>query len=316
MRFVQLTRWRSPLGRATAIVAFLSLVVIACIFYWNRETPNQRYERAWELLHQGQRLAQDGKLDAAIDAYGRSVECDPDIPVTYRVRAAAFFEQGLHDKAISDLDEAIRRKSDDPVSLTLRGKVWLQKELLDKALTDLNEANRLDPRSHETLSTRGVVWLQKHSPERALRDFNAAIELDPQYGHYYCNRAKAYVGLGNADNAISDYQRAMDLTPSPWALEGAAWIFATWPDSQLRDGEQAVELASVACKLTNWKDASCLGTLAAAYAETGDFEKAVEWQEKAVEVVDVERRAQYLDTLQLYERNEPYRSERVNRPTD
>src|SRR5262249_19208480 len=60
-----------------------------------------------------------------------------------------------------------------------------------------------------------------------------------------------------------------------------AWLWATGPDG-VRDGKRAVEAATRACELTDWKENEFLDTLAAAYAEVGDFDKAVEYQKKAV----------------------------------
>ena len=61
-----------------------------------------------------------------------------------------------------------------------------------------------------------------------------------------------------------------------------ARILATCNDNDVRDGNRAVQEAILACELTQWSDPDCLDTLAAAYAEAGDYQSAVQWQTKAI----------------------------------
>jgi len=92
------------------------------------------------------------------------------------------------------------------------------------------------------------------------------------------------------------------------AFNDLAWLLATCPEESLRDGRRAVELATRSCELTEWKGAGTLGTLAAAYAETGDFDKAVEWQEKAIKLYTSEGdKKEWSERLNLYKNRKPLR---------
>jgi serine/threonine-protein kinase len=117
-----------------------------------------------------------------------------------------------------------------------------------------------------------------------------------------------------ADAAIREAVRLVAVSPSPPALEILAWIRAAGP-AGLRDGRQAVGLATRACELTVWKKPHFIETLAMAHAEVGDYVKAVEFQKKALgfPTLAAEQRAEARERLALYEQNKPYRDPRFIR---
>ena len=85
-------------------------------------------------------------------------------------------------------------------------------------------------------------------------------------------------------------------------------IMAACPEAKFRDGKRAVEFATRACELTKWKNPSFLDTLAAAHAEAGDFDAAVTWQTRAIELLTDERQKDdYRSRLVLYQAKKPYR---------
>jgi hypothetical protein len=96
--------------------------------------------------------------------------------------------------------------------------------------------------------------------------------------------------------------------PLPYA--GIAWMLSTCPKDEVRNGKKAVEYARKACELTNWKNASYLAVLVAAFAEVGNFEEAVQWQKKVIALTDataekdLEEQRQH---LKLYQERKPYR---------
>ena len=93
------------------------------------------------------------------------------------------------------------------------------------------------------------------------------------------------MSLGKQAEAIADYEAALKLEPkNSGVLNNLAWVLATSPDDKLRNGKRAIELAKQACEVTEYKQAHILSTLAAGYAETGDFDTAINWSKKAVEL--------------------------------
>ena len=84
--------------------------------------------------------------------------------------------------------------------------------------------------------------------------------------------------------AIADFKKALETTPdSPSMLNNLAWVLATSPDDKLRDGKESIRLAEKAVKLTKEKAAYILSTYASGFAETGDWDSAVKWSEKAID---------------------------------
>ena len=92
------------------------------------------------------------------------------------------------------------------------------------------------------------------------------------------------------------------------AYNDCAWLLTTCPDASVRNGQRAVTLATEACELTRWKQWQCVGTLAAAYAEMGDFTQAIKHQMKALALTGAteQERVEEQQRLQLYEEGKAY----------
>jgi hypothetical protein len=86
-----------------------------------------------------------------------------------------------------------------------------------------------------------------------------------------------------------------------------AWLLATCPAAPFRDGAQAVKFATKACEKTCWKEPYPIDILAAAYAETGKFDNAIQWEKKAMELAPEQQKAEFRARLELYEKDQPYR---------
>ena len=145
----------------------------------------------------------------------------------------------------------------------------------------------------------------------AIARLEEAIRLDPTDAKMYYNRAVAYETKAEYDLAIADFTAAIRLAPAYIrAYNRVAWLFATCPTARYRDGAKAVENATRACELTQWKDSPCLGTVAAAYAELGEFEEAVYWQTRAIELATAAYdKAAAQSRLELYKAGQPFRQE-------
>lgn len=118
---------------------------------------------------------------------------------------------------------------------------------------------------------------------------------------------ESYYQSGDYQKAIENFERNIFSINHVYSYCSLAYLHATCPDSKFRDGEKAYELAKKACELTNFEDASCLSILAAAYAECGDFQKAIEYQEIGIKLIGEEVTEEWEKELETYKSGKPYR---------
>jgi tetratricopeptide (TPR) repeat protein len=192
-----------------------------------------------------------------------------------------------------------------------RGLTWSGKRDYDNAIADFNHAIRLDPTNVRAFSDRGDAWQDKKLYDKALADFNEAIRLEPGYAGTFRDRGRAWLDKKDYGRAIADYNEAIRLEPKDArAFNSRAWLWATFPDYKNRNGLKAVESATRACELSDWKEAHMIGALAAAYAEANDFPKAVEYQRKANKLyTQVDEKKKGEKRLKLYQEQRPYRED-------
>ena len=123
------------------------------------------------------------------------------------------------------------------------------------------------------------------------------------------------MGSGRLFGALASYDElARNYPDYADAHMGSAWIRATCPDAQYREGKLAVASATCACELTKWKDIGALGILAAACAQAGDFAQAVSLQQKVVAMTAPQDAKPYQERLDLYAEGIAYRETGALRP--
>jgi len=252
------------------------------------------------------------EYDRAIADYDQAIRLDPKDTWPYNNRGLIWYAKQEYDKAIADYDQAIRLDPKNAKAYINRGRAWYAKQAYDKAIADYAKAIELDPKNtwpYNNRGLRGLIWYATGAYDKAIADYDQAIRLDPKNATAYNNRGDAWAAKQEYDKAIADYDQAIRLDPkNATAYNNRAWLRATCPNERYRDGKRAVESATRACELTDWKEAYLLDTLAAAYAECGDFAHAIEYQEKTQGLYKDEKdRKKGRDRLALYREKKPYR---------
>jgi tetratricopeptide (TPR) repeat protein len=221
------------------------------------------------------------------------------------------------DTAMADFTEAIRIDPSQVVAFSDRAAIWVAKNEYDKARVDCDEAIRLNPLLANAFNTRALAWIGRIEYDKAIADCDEALRLDPKFGKAFNNRGLAWLGKGEYRRAAADLTQAVQLDPqNAGAHQNLAWLRAACADQGCRDGKEAVQSATKACDLAGWRDADRLAILAAAYAEAGDFEKAVEWIQKAIELGPKDLPSEWRFGLELYKAHKPIRQPDVRNLAD
>ena len=298
----------------------LSPVLKACIFA----------TVGWVAVGQQKRLSQGSEVEPQIAAAAKRGADDLVISLC---------SNGLAEKMDS------RRRA---ALFTYRGNAYLHQGSYGRAMNDYNDALRLEPRIPMAYCGRGFIYSANSHNELAIKEYDAAIRLVPKYLAAYDDRGHAYRKIRKFSNAIADFNTAMGLDPTdpaayvelaivyyvkgelekvPAYLQQASakmrwsstddqgtmrllgWFRATCPDARFRGCTEAVKWAKRSCELTNWKSYGSIDGLAAAYAECGDFDRAIKFEQQALQVSQFSKkdRLQMEKQLSLFKDHKPYR---------
>ena len=142
----------------------------------------------------------------------------------------------------------------------------------------------LEPDNVDVYSFRAWAESVLDRQDDAIVSYGKAIQLSPRNPLLFKARASILVGRERFEEAAKDYEAMINLNPQDSeCLNLAAWFFATCSSDNVRNGKKALGWAQHACKLTEYKNSLFLDTLAAAYAASGEFRKAVLWQTEAID---------------------------------
>ena len=147
---------------------------------------------------------------------------------------------------------------------------------LTEAERELREAVRLKETSAAAHANLGAVLAALGQLDEGISHLERALVLDPDYTTAHGNLGEAYAARGKRALAAEQFSRAVEVSPdNAFFLNRLAWLLATSPEDEVRNGRRAVDLAERAVSLTSRQDLMSLETLSAAYAEAGRFDDAV-----------------------------------------
>ena len=165
-----------------------------------------------------------------------------------------------------------------------------------------------------SVSEQAYRLSQSGKPREAIELLNAALDKDPNNLTLLITRADCFLSAGEDRKAVAEYEHLLKLKPSGLRkmviFNNLAYLLATSPDDDVRDGKRAVDFAETAKLLSEKPSPYVIDTLAAAYAEAGQFDKAVEAGHEAIKLAPENQREEFRKYLKLYEARKPRRETR------
>jgi tetratricopeptide (TPR) repeat protein len=263
-------------------------------------------------MNRGNGYKAKNDLDKALDDYNQAIALNPNNAGAYVDRALVLARKGDVENAMKDYAEAIKLNPQQWQAYFNRAAELKELGKLREALADLDHVTMLNPKFVGSYMSRANIYNRQGQLDKAISDYNAALQLDPNVDEVYVARARVFMRKKNYSQALPDLQMAMRAksTKLDIALNSLAWLRATCPEARMRNGKEAVELATKACELSQWQNWSNIDTLAAAYAEAGDFDQAIKYERQVMQMTKPSTNdSKIKHRLALYEHHKAYREQ-------
>jgi len=201
-------------------------------------------------------------------------------------------------------------RNNDTAHLCL-AEALLQQGKLDEAIVHSQAAIEIRPANAGAYGRVPMV-LTSEQAQSAIAYWQSRLKNNPLDVDAHNNLGVVLIQSGDPSGAIAEWETSLAIKPNDGNAENnLAWILATYPEETLRNGTRAVKLAKQASMLPGGQDPIVLRTLAAAYAEAGEFSKANETASEALKSAAARKNSSLVETLQseiaLYRANTPYR---------
>jgi tetratricopeptide (TPR) repeat protein len=238
--------------------------------------------------------------------------------------ARVYVQDGTPEDAVAFLKHYlnITRPSDaskekvDPQTDLLRAASWYELAMMafgsdqpDDGFANCQQALKLAPKSVPTLLAMINHLANTGEFEKAVPYCKAIRELASENPRVNFQLGRIGMGSNNFRAAVNHFDKAYKANPRMvTAGNNLAWILATHQDENIRNGKRAVEVAKSICESTGYSDYRLFSTLAAAYAEDGDFENAILISQKAIKMATAKGDQPTVDSMR--KRLEQFKSEK------
>lgn len=304
------------------VLTLLAMMASTWIYVMHWQNDITLYGRAIKvtknnyIMHNnfGQALVEKGFLEEGKKHFEKALFIKPDHLSTINNISIVFLKQGKFDNAIAGFDRVMKGNIAYPEEVYCNlANAYAKKGDTERAVNYFNEAINIKPDYPIAINNLGMALKKQGKIDQAIIKWQKVLDIEPGFHLAHFNLGTAFAELKEFDSAIRYLQAAIKSNPSrPKPYDKLAEIFATNPEAQLRNGPRAVTLAEKACELTAFKDPGKMDTLAAAYAQAGDFDKAIRFAQKAIDLAIAENNQdlarQITSRRKLYKTSQPYRT--------
>ena len=220
--------------------------------------------------------------------------------------------------------DAVQKRPNSALNQLNLSKMLYERKQLDEAIDHCRRAIALNPRFPEARLIYGVMLMddprQTDRPRQldaAIASIREALTIRPELAEAWFYLGNALESRGDIGGAVAAWREANRLKPDvPGILNHLAWALSTDPDPSVRDGPAAVVFAQRAVEIGGMDPRRLLQSLAAAYAEAGRFDEAVQTAKRALQMTSELKRDAFTDALRdaleqqlrLYQAGSPYHS--------
>jgi tetratricopeptide (TPR) repeat protein len=276
------------------------------------QAAKARPKSASPLIKKAQILAMTPDYPAALKALDDAAAIQRNNPAIPIFRATIYQAMKEDAKALAEIDKLLADHPDLIIALRLRSLLLAGLGRFDEAISQQEELVKDQPDDPEANTQLAMLYSAADKSAKAVELFNKVLKKTPDFWLAVRGRGDAYLSMGKHAEAIADFEKAYKANPKDSGLlNNFAWVLATSPDDKLRNGKRALEMATEACKLTDYKAPHILSTLGAACAETGDFETAKKWSKKAIEIAKADQRDALTKELESYQAKKPIRERKT-----
>jgi len=284
-------------------ILVIILIAISIVIYLNiiKSSEDNYRENLDYYIDNSYKIFTSNEIYQAIELLNKEIADDPKNEHYLLVRGDYWAKIDETNNALKDFNKVLKLNSYSVDGYLTRANMFLKYDNTDEAFKNISSALKVDKDYFLSYSYAGFAYFLRNDLTNALANFNVAIDKNPNHSYSYLYKGYIYQTLGKVNLAKVNFEQALKYESTPKIMNDIAWLYLT--EKGFKNTDRAFALAEKAVSLE--RRPQYLDTLACAYAEKGDFNKAIGLEKEAYnlstniyykEIMDIfENKLTYLD---------------------